>query len=68
MFVAVGEFVSESDLPTMRYFVNRFPAYAGGEVNASESAWLPRIKEIVAGILDKQVESSCKRWNPFAQS
>jgi hypothetical protein len=39
----------------MRYFVNRFPAWSGGEISTSEQVWLPKIKEIIDNILANQV-------------
>jgi hypothetical protein len=55
--LGVFNFVNKLDTVAeeMRYFVNRFPAWAGGEISTSEQVWLPKIKEIIANILANQV-------------
>jgi hypothetical protein len=42
----------------MRFFVNRFPPYSGEALDVSEATWLPRIKDIIANILARQVWSA----------
>jgi len=50
----------------MRFFVNRFPAWTGEEINTSEQFWLPRIKEIIAYSLANQVmRTSVEDLDPF---